>query len=295
LQKKVSIGLPVYNGERFLRLKLESLLNQTYKNFELIISNNGSTDMTHKICCEYKSKDNRIKYFHHKENNSADWNFKFVLDKAECDYFMWTSVDDMLLPSFIEKNLKNLENKSSVVASISKISSYEPQDEFNFMNTKELEYSESMKKLRNKIRKRDTISLEGNFENKAREYMKRSTCQVFYSIFDTQIIRKCFISETFLGNDWAIFLNVLKYGDLRVVEEVLMQQYERGGSGKGLISASKQFNHGIGVVFPWYALTKWCLKNLGLKFFFKNIDYFIQLNLEGCGSLLLDIVHKNRR
>ena len=167
MQKKVSIGLPVYNGERFLRLKLESILNQTYKNFELIISNNGSTDMTHKICSKYAEKDSRIIYFHHKMNKDATWNFKFVLDKAEGDYFMWTAVDDMLLPTFIEKNLENLKKKSSVVASISKISSFEPQDEFKYTNIKDLKYYESVKKLRNKIRKRDPFSLEGTFEKKS--------------------------------------------------------------------------------------------------------------------------------
>ena len=60
---KISIGLPIYNGERFLRSKLNSILNQTYSNFELIISDNGSTDNTESICNEFVLKDNRIKYF----------------------------------------------------------------------------------------------------------------------------------------------------------------------------------------------------------------------------------------
>ena len=85
---KVSIGLPIYNGERFLRAKLDSLLTQTYKNFELIVSNNGSTDKTHEICNEYAIKDNRIRYFSHDKNNDAFWNYNFILHKANCDYFM---------------------------------------------------------------------------------------------------------------------------------------------------------------------------------------------------------------
>lgn len=65
---KISIGLPVYNGERFLRSKIESILNQTHTNFELIISDNCSTDQTQKICEEYVRKDNRIKYYHQEKD-----------------------------------------------------------------------------------------------------------------------------------------------------------------------------------------------------------------------------------
>lgn len=289
--KKVSIGLPVYNGDRFLRLKLDSILNQTYKNFELIISNNGSTDKTHEICNEYAIKDDRIIYFSHEKNNEALWNFKFVLDKANCDYFMWTSVDDILLPQFIEKNLNILEKNKTCVASISKIDSYEPEDENKFLDEVDLKYYASVKKIRNKIRQRSVFSIEGDFEKKSRTYLKKSTCQVFYSIFKTDIIKKSFLYDSFLGNDWAIFLNVLKYGNLIITDEILMHQYERGSSGRGMILATKQFNHGIAIFFPWYPLTSWCVKNLGWKFFLKNIDYFLQLNLEGFASLTIDFVH----
>ena len=58
----LSIGLPVHNGEKFIRKAIESILSQTFTDFELIISNNASTDLTEQICNEYKEKDNRIKY-----------------------------------------------------------------------------------------------------------------------------------------------------------------------------------------------------------------------------------------
>ena len=76
---KVSIGLPVYNGERFLKVKLDSILQQTHTNFELIISDNASTDKTENICIEYKNKDNRIKYFRQEKNFGVTLNFEFVL------------------------------------------------------------------------------------------------------------------------------------------------------------------------------------------------------------------------
>ena len=292
---KVSIGLPVYNGERFLKVKLDSILQQTHTNFELIISDNASTDKTENICIEYKNKDNRIKYFRQEKNFGVTLNFEFVLKKSNGDYFMWTGVDDILLPKFIEKNVQNLENNKECVASISKINSYQPDDENIQINKNDIEYSKIIKNIRNYVRPRSIVPINGNFQTKTRTYLKKSSCQVIYSIFKSEIIKKSIITEPFLGNDWAIFLNVLKYGNLAVINEILMYEYERGISGKGLISSTKQFNKGVGVIFPWYSLTKWCQKNLGIKFYIRNLDYFIQLNIEGGLTLFINMIHKLKK
>ena len=101
--KLVSIGLPTYNRAQFLRRALDLLLAQTYKNFELIISDNCSTDDTPKICEEYRKHDARIKYFRQKENIGITDNMSFVLNEARGDYFMWAADDDWWAPEFIEK------------------------------------------------------------------------------------------------------------------------------------------------------------------------------------------------
>ena len=118
IEPKVSIGLPVYNGEKFLKKRLDSILSQTLETFELIISDNASTDSTSDICKEFASNDTRIHYFRQENNIGAIRNFKYVLDKALCDYFIWASVDDIWLPEFLEKNIKVLENDKNVVGSI---------------------------------------------------------------------------------------------------------------------------------------------------------------------------------
>lgn len=99
--KLVSIGMPVYNGQRFLRRALDSLLAQDYKNFELIISDNASIDETRKICEEYLKKDKRITYIRQKENIGILKNFLFVLKRAKGEYFMWAAYDDWWDPAFI--------------------------------------------------------------------------------------------------------------------------------------------------------------------------------------------------
>ena len=80
---KVSIGMPVYNGEQFLHKRIDSLLAQTFQNCELIISDNASTDSTPSICNEYSKKDKRIRYFRQERNMGVIWNFNFVLDQAK--------------------------------------------------------------------------------------------------------------------------------------------------------------------------------------------------------------------
>ncbi|MDP3465953.1 MAG: glycosyltransferase family 2 protein [Sulfuricurvum sp.] len=98
----VSIGMPVYNGETFIREALDSLLSQTFTDFELIISDNGSTDRTEAICREYAAKDERIRYIRQPENRGAIGNFQFVLDEAAGEYFMWAAADDKWSPNWIE-------------------------------------------------------------------------------------------------------------------------------------------------------------------------------------------------
>ena len=92
---KISIGIPVYNGDSYLDSAIESVLNQNFIDFELIISDNASTDKTDEICKKFEAQDNRIRYFKQKFNLGGTNNFKFVLDKSIGRYFMWLAADDI--------------------------------------------------------------------------------------------------------------------------------------------------------------------------------------------------------
>jgi glycosyltransferase involved in cell wall biosynthesis len=98
----VSIGMPVYNGEKYVREALDSLLAQTFTDFELIISDNASTDRTEPICREYAAQDARIRFVRQKRNEGAIANFNFVLDQAVGRYFMWAAADDVWDRRWIE-------------------------------------------------------------------------------------------------------------------------------------------------------------------------------------------------
>jgi len=112
---RVSIGLPVYNGERFLGKTLDSLLAQTYADFELIVSDNASTDGTADICRRYAEKDRRVRYSRTTENIGAGRNFNRVFELSNGEYFKWASADDLCQPDHLARCLDVLDNDDTVV------------------------------------------------------------------------------------------------------------------------------------------------------------------------------------
>lgn len=104
---KVSIGLPIYNGELYLKRCLNSILGQTFINYELIISDNCSWDNSEKIIKNDFLADNRITYYKLPSNMGSAYNFRYVLSKSRYDYFIWMAVDDIWEPN----HLQNLVNE----------------------------------------------------------------------------------------------------------------------------------------------------------------------------------------
>ena len=98
---RVSIGLPVYNGENFLEFALDSILGQTFQDFELIISDNASTDATESICRRYAAKDSRIRYYRNPNNQGAAQNYNRVFALARGEYFKWAAHDDVCKPNYL--------------------------------------------------------------------------------------------------------------------------------------------------------------------------------------------------
>ena len=111
----VTIGMPVYNGEKYIRQALDSLLAQEYEYFELLISDNASTDATQHICEEYAKRDQRIEYVRQKENIGAHNNFRFVFENARCEFFLWAAHDDLREPDALSTLIACFSGKHDVV------------------------------------------------------------------------------------------------------------------------------------------------------------------------------------
>lgn len=115
----ISVGMPVYNAQRYLRRSIGAVLAQTFGDFELIVSDNGSTDDSAAICEEFARRDPRVRLIRQPRNLGAAGNFLAVFDAARAPFFVWAAADDMRSPDFLEVNLDVLRRRPDVVASIS--------------------------------------------------------------------------------------------------------------------------------------------------------------------------------
>ena len=98
----VSIGLPVYNGARWLPETIDSILGQTFRDFELVISDNASTDDTQAVCEAYAARDSRVRYERLPENRGAAYNYNAVFHRSVAPLFKWAGHDDLLDPTYLE-------------------------------------------------------------------------------------------------------------------------------------------------------------------------------------------------
>src|SRR5581483_2124327 len=117
---KVSIGLPVFNGERYLAETIQSILAQTFSDFELIISDNASTDRTEDICRSFAAVDGRIRYVRNKHNIGAVGNYNNVQRLARGAYFRWANYDDLIAPNMVARCVEVLDNEPTVILAYTK-------------------------------------------------------------------------------------------------------------------------------------------------------------------------------
>jgi glycosyltransferase involved in cell wall biosynthesis len=112
---RVSIGLPVYNGERYLRESIDSILAQTFQNFELVICDNASTDATARICEEYTERDPRVRYFRNARNIGGINNANLTFERSRGELFRWAAHDDVCAPTLLERCVQVLDERADAV------------------------------------------------------------------------------------------------------------------------------------------------------------------------------------
>jgi len=294
-KSKISIGLPVYNGEKFIEKRLESILSQSYTNFELIISDNRSTDLTYEICKEYEKKDQRIRLIRQQNNIQAILNFNFVLNEAKNDYFVWASVDDLWDRTFLEKNIKYLENNNECVCSISKVEKY-GEDNHDFeISKKDNLITKKYKKMRNYFRPFEIFSLDGNYVQRAKKFLDNPSALIFYGIYRTKDLKRSIIDKPILALDWIIILNVLEFGYINVLNETLFKYNTKGASSRGLINQFKKDLIPLSdLIFPYYSFFNYSLKKFGVSFVISNFRRFFTLYLGGIISNIKEVFMTNK-
>ncbi len=118
---RLFIGMPVYNGERYVCEALNSIRSQTYEEWSLLISDNASTDHTRQICEEYVRQDRRISYRCNETNLGASRNYNLLFNLSEGDYFKWASHDDVLAPEFLSRCIEVLDSDPTILVCHTKV------------------------------------------------------------------------------------------------------------------------------------------------------------------------------
>ncbi|MGV0043479.1 glycosyltransferase family 2 protein [Mycobacterium colombiense] len=238
-QVRISIGIPVYNGDASLEQALKSICSQSFRDYEVIISDNASTDNTAQICREMAAINPRIKYFRQENNIGAAANFKFVLDKAVGEYFHWLAADDTRSDNFLELNINFLEENVDYVASTC------PN---RFMGQAEADNV--------------TFSLVGTPGERFAGFMDHcwQSQAVFYSVVRTAILRRCdVVGQSFWAADWAIILFLASRGNINRTDDGWM---ELGVSGASSRADAYRVLRGrrIEAVLPFFTFSAYALK-----------------------------------
>jgi len=214
--KKLSIGMPVYNGEKYIEKALTSLLNQSYNEWDLCISDNNSIDNTRYICEKYSKNDSRISYIKQDQNLGAIENFIFLLEKSVSPYFMWAACDDIWHKDFIEACIVGLDSSENIGLAFSNIVNID-----SYGN--EIREYPSFKRFVNSDPNIRIISylLDPEYMGKA---------NLIYGIFKQKSIKKHLLEflsrrdKSEFGSDMALVLRILCDTNLYIDERILFRK-----------------------------------------------------------------------
>lgn len=203
---RISVGLPVYNGERFVAEAIDSVLQQTYSDFELIISDNASTDRTEEICRAYVSQDQRVKYYRSAENVGAARNIRHVFERSSAPYFKWLCHDDTCGPRFLEKCVTVLDECPNVVVCHSRSAFIDEQGNFLREHNVGCHLQSSRP------------------SDRARQYILQSTdsYHAVYGLIRKAALKKTSLLAPYVNSDVVLILQLALLGEIYEVSDVLL-------------------------------------------------------------------------
>ena len=204
------IGMPVYNGEKYIREALNSIINQTYQDWIPLISDDCSKDRTVSICEEYLIKDKRIKYYRQSKHVDASSNYKFLIDSANTEYFMWAACDDIWMCNYIEICLRNLiKNECSI----------------SFTNILNINNNDIIIRNYDKLTKINSCSKIAQIVKYLLSPEIDGKANIIYGVYRTEICNKYFnIMQkrfNFWGGDMAFVFSVLQENGIYIQDQVL--------------------------------------------------------------------------
>jgi len=220
---EVSVGMPVHNGERYLAEAVQSILGQTFSDFELIISDNASTDGTAEICEELAARDSRIRYARQEVNIGAAGNWNFVARAARGTFFKWTSANDRCDRMMLEKCVNVLRHEDDAVLCYGRTSLIDGQGnetglyayDFSFQQARP---SERFITVRNRM----------NLNN------------AFQGLMRLQSLKQTRLHRRYPDSDLILFAELALYGAFRLLPEILLYRRMAEGAASCFLSEREQ-------------------------------------------------------
>lgn len=236
----VSIGLPVYNGERYLPNAIEALLAQTFPNFELILCDNASTDATEQICRSYVARDGRVRYVRNAKNLGISLNFRRAFELARGRYFKWACYDDLCAPEFLKRCVEVLDRDPSVVLAYPKTKLID--DNGDFVS----EYQDHLH-----------LPFASPFDRFKEIFERMGLCNPVYGLIRSDALKQTNLFGNFIANDNPLLVELTLYGKFCEVPEFLFYRRFHKASSSEFQNANQLLSYLGAGGKRRIAMTKW--------------------------------------
>lgn len=222
---RVTVGLPVFNGEQYLAETIESILAQDFEDFELLVADNASTDRTRTIVEQFAARDSRIRLLPSETNRGAAWNYNRLVDEARGEYFKWAAHDDRLEAPFISRCVEVLDDRPEVV----------------LCYTEALDIDDAGAVVRrHRLR---TYATGSNVRSRVRQVLlDPSPCLESFGVVRTAELRRTGRIGAYTSSDRTLFLELCLIGQFYEVGEPLFHHRQHPGRSVFTYSDPRQRN-----------------------------------------------------
>lgn len=203
----LSIGLPVYNGERYLAAALGALLNQSHRDFELIIADNASTDRTPEICRAFAASDARVRWIRNETNLGAARNYNLTLEQARGRYFKWAAHDDLCHPLFLERCLAVLAQDPDTVLVHSRSCGIDAHG-----------------RMIGRYDQEQAFDADSPAERLATAILTPHVCISVFGVMRREVLLRTIRHGDWVGADRNLLAELTLHGKIRLVPEVLFKR-----------------------------------------------------------------------
>ena len=236
---RVSIGLPVYNGERWLSQSVESILAQSFTDFELVICDNASTDGTEAICRGFAGRDERVRYLRNARNIGGMRNATLAFEQARGEYFRWAAHDDVCEPTLIERLVEVLDDHPEVVAAVSPSISIDGDgNRLPHFFVGKAEGKVLGRGRDDPVLLTDALGVrypsEGTGPTPSRRFrevlLTRGSCEGTYGLIRSDVLRRTCLQQPFTSSDFVLLCDLALRGPFHVIDEPLFYRRQHGSN-----------------------------------------------------------------